>query len=254
MAIVKTLILIGRPASGKSEFIHLLKNIQEAERATNYHIGRMTELDDFVWLWEKFVEDDLWEVAGHQRRFSKRAEHAYVLTDGTLLDFLLAQFNVAFDRAPKDGTVVIEFARGAGDGGYAHALHHLSDAILQDAAILFIYASYAESCRRNEARYQEKLKHSVLAHKVPEEDQVRFSKEIDWLELTHRQPQGYLPIRQFQVPFVTMDNEQELVDVAAFCQRCRAALDLLQGLARSFDRAPRRVTGHVPPSPPHVRL
>lgn len=233
MAMFKTLILIGRPASGKSEFIDCIKKIPETERAARYHIGPITELDDFVWLWEKFAEDDLWEAAGHERLFSKRADHAYVATETTLLDFLLAKFNVEFGRAPTTGTVFIEFARGIRDGGYAHALDKLSDAIMRDAAILCIHASYAESCRRNEARYREKLKHSILAHKVPEEDMIRFSRDIDWPQLTDNQPKGHVAIRQFRIPFLTMNNEPELVDLPAFRERCRIALDDLMQLYQS---------------------
>ncbi|MBI4365403.1 MAG: hypothetical protein HY543_01140 [Deltaproteobacteria bacterium] len=230
-----TLILLGRPASGKSEFIDALRRIPDAERLARYHVGRLIVLDDFVWLWAKFQEDDLWEAAGHARRYSKRAEHAYVLTEGNLLNFLLAKFNAEFLRTSRGAadTVLIEFSRGAGDGGYAHALGRLADAMLREAAILFVQASYAESCRRNEARYQEKLRHSILAHRVPEEDQVRFAKEIDWDRITHGAPQGHLPIREFEVPFVTMDNEIELKEPAAFRERCRAALDRLMELWHS---------------------
>ena len=81
MPMFKKLILLGRPASGKSEFIDFLKNTPEKERAQNYHIGPFKELDDFLWLWEKFKEDDLWETAGHPRRYSKTAEHGYVEID-----------------------------------------------------------------------------------------------------------------------------------------------------------------------------
>lgn len=227
MAPFKTLILLGRPASGKSEFIDCIKQVPAAERARDFHIGPFVELDDFVWLWEKFVEDDLWEAAGHARPFSRREEHGYALTDGVLLDFCLARFNAAHAQHANAETVFIEFARGAADGGYRHALARLSDDILRDAAVLFIYASYAEACRRNEARYQEKLKHSILAHKVPPTDMARFGKDIDWLELTRQQSQGNIAIRHWQLPFVTMSNEPEMTDPAALRQRYHAALAAL---------------------------
>lgn len=210
-----------------------MKKIPDAERAARYHIGALHEFDDFLWLWDKFVEDDVWEAAGHPRLFSEIADHAYITKGKELLDFLFAKFNDEFTRAPKHGTVFIEFARGASDGGYTNALNRLSDELLSDAAILFIDASYEESCRRNDARYQEKLKHSVLAHKVPEADMVRFSRDIDWPELTHNQPHGLLPIRQLQVPFLTMDNETELKNPAEFRERCRVALDALMTIFAS---------------------
>lgn len=231
MAPFKTLILIGRPASGKSEFIDFMKKTPEAERREKFHIGAIHELDDFLWLWQKFKEDDCWEAAGHPRRFSKRADHAYVITDGKILDYCLARFNVEHPKQPRDGTIFVEFARGAADGGYAHALSRFSDEILKDAAILFIYASYEEACRRNEIRYQEKLKHSVLAHKVPDEDMARFGRDIDWLEITHEQPSGRLPVRGFSVPFVTMSNEPELSDATALGRRYQQALDTLRRIS-----------------------
>lgn len=237
MAPFKTLILLGRPASGKSEFIDFIKQLPAAERARDFHIGTFVELDDFVWLWEKFVEDDLWEAAGHARPFSRREGHGYALTDGALLDFCLARFNAASAQHAHAETVFIEFARGAGDGGYRHALARLSDEILREAAILFIYASYEEACRRNEARYQEKLKHSILAHKVPPTDMARFGKDIDWLELTRQQSQGRIAVRQWQVPFVTISNEPELTDPTALRQRYHAALVALSAEYRKTREA-----------------
>lgn len=227
MAPFKTLILIGRPASGKSEFIDFMKKCESAERAERFHVGEISELDDFLWLWQKFVEDDCWEAAGYDRRFSKRVDHAYVITDASILDYCLARFNAEYPKQPADGTVFVEFARGAGDGGYLHALTHLSDEILNDAAVLFIHTSFEEAMRRNNARYQEKLKHSVLAHKVPDEDMARFGKEIDWLKITKEQPSGTLQIRGIALPFVTVSNEPELKDVGPLAMRYQEALDTL---------------------------
>ena len=225
----KKLILIGRPASGKSELIDFLKNIPENERKEKFHIGKFYELDDFPWLWEKFTEDDIWEKAGHKRLCSKRAEHGYVTADGSVLDYCIERFNFEIKKQPTDGTTFIEFARGAPDGGFGKALNQFSDELLKDAAVLFIYTSYEESCRRNEARYQEKLKHSILAHKVPQEDQIRFAKDIDWLEITNEKSSGYLPIRNFKIPFVTMNNEPELKQdqTEALTKRYKTALDTL---------------------------
>jgi hypothetical protein len=232
----KSLILVGRPASGKSEFIDFMKKCSTAERMEKYHLGSIYELDDFLWLWQKFVEDDCWEAAGYARRFSKKVDHAYVITDSSILDYCLARFNAEYPKQPQDGTIFVEFARGAGDGGYQHALSRLSDEILKDAGILFIYASYEEAYRRNEARYQEKLKHSVLAHKVPEEDMIRFGKEIDWLKITNDQPAGTLQIRGISVPFVTMSNEPELKEAGPLGQRYQQAMDALYKIYNTSGR------------------
>lgn len=230
MPMFKKLILLGRPASGKSEFIDFIKKLSPQKRLEEFYIGKITELDDFVWLWEKFVEDDLWEEAGHQRHFSKRSEHGYVITNEGLLDFCLERFNGEVLKCPTDGTVFIEFARGRAHKGYKYALNKLSSSLLKDAALLFIHTSYEEACRRNEARYQEKLKHSVLAHKVPEEDMIKFGKEIDWEELTEERPHGFLNLKGLSLPFVTMNNEPELKDEPGLSQRYQQALDQLSKL------------------------
>lgn len=229
----ETLILLGRPASGKSEFIDFMKRIPEAERVDRFHIGAMFELDDFVWLWRKFEEDDIWEAAGSPRLYSKRAGHAYLIADGSVLDFCLAKFNSEHAKRPAGATTFVEFARGAGDGGYKHALSRLSDELLHDASILFIYTSYEESCRRNEARYREKLKHSVLAHKVPDEDMVRFSRDIDWAEVSGGRPSGRIEVRANRVPFVTMNNESELKEGPELVSRYKTALDELYTIRAS---------------------
>ncbi|OGQ04658.1 MAG: hypothetical protein A2W61_02350 [Deltaproteobacteria bacterium RIFCSPLOWO2_01_44_7] len=228
----KKLILLGRPASGKSEFIDFMKKLSDARRAEDFHIGAIAELDDFLWLWEKFQEDDLWEKAIGKRWYSKRAEHGYVITDGSILDYCLARFGNEFEKRTQDHktTTFIEFARGKGDGGYQYALNKLSEDVLKDAAVLFIFTSYEEATRRNGARFQEKLKHSVLAHKVPEEDMIRFGKEIDWPEITNNAPGGYLKVRNFKLPFITMNNEPELKDQEGLSKRYKNALHQLAKL------------------------
>ena len=58
------LIIIGRPAAGKSEVIDYLKKTPVAERKTRFHVGEFEEIDDFVFVWECFEIDDIW-VAGY---------------------------------------------------------------------------------------------------------------------------------------------------------------------------------------------
>ena len=52
------LMLLGQPASGKSEVIDYVKNISDNERLERFHLGKIEEVDDFLWIWEKFVEMD----------------------------------------------------------------------------------------------------------------------------------------------------------------------------------------------------
>ena len=99
MGIFKNIILNGRPAGGKSELIDFMKKTPAQERRDAYHIGDFIELDDFVWLWDKFVEDDLWEAIGEKRLYSRVVADGYVQTEGDrLLDMLMTKFNAIVSR------------------------------------------------------------------------------------------------------------------------------------------------------------
>jgi hypothetical protein len=225
------LFVLGRPASGKSEFLDMLNKLSHEERAERMCIDDMTVLDDFVWLWEKFEEDDIWERIGKGRLHSKKAGHGYILDDKVLFDFLIEKLNRAIltDHMDGGGTVLIEFSRG-GEAPYKPALNRFDERILKRAAILYIEVSHAESQRRNEARYREKLKSSVLAHKAPEEDMKRFYQDDDWQAITGAKRDGKLSLNGVDVPFVTLHNEPELKEPAALADRYSPALKRLHEL------------------------
>ena len=236
------LFVLGRPASGKSEFLDFMGKLSDAERAERFHIGKMKTVDDFVWLWEKFEEDDLWEKVRGKRLHSKRAGHGYVLDSGDLFDFLMERFDaeIAKRYLPDanfygDQTLLIEFSRG-GEKPYAPALARLRKEIFERAAIFYVEVSGAESVRRNDARYKEKLKHSILAHKCPDEDMARFYKEDDWPQMTAGKRDGYLALNGVKVPFVTMGNEPESTDPKVLGPRYGEALSTLWELANSRTR------------------
>ena len=67
MNVFKTILLIARPAAGKSEIINYLKRIPLNERKERFHIGEFAEIDDFPMLWTWFEEDALLEKMGHPR-------------------------------------------------------------------------------------------------------------------------------------------------------------------------------------------
>ncbi|MFA4873901.1 MAG: hypothetical protein WC956_02055 [bacterium] len=229
------LLLLGRPAAGKSEFIDFMKKTSDAERGERFHIGKFEELDDFVWLWEKFLEDDLWEEAGHERIFTDRYDTNYGLKPdkAKLFDLMLTRFNheaaARYISRPdfyRDGTVIIEFARG-GDEGYRRALPRLSKPILERAAILYVKVSFEESWCRNLARYEEKQRHSILAHMVPRETLEHHYRLDDWDSFTSGKPSGVLDVHGVKVPFVTMQNEPELTERGPLAERYGPALDKL---------------------------
>ena len=102
--------------------------------------------------------------------------------------------------------------------------------VLGPAAILYIDVSREESWRRNVARYQEKLRHSILAHMVPRETYDYFYDVNDWPELTRGRPSGRLDVAGVSVPFVTMNNEPESTDPAVLEERYSTALGVLWAL------------------------
>jgi len=228
------IILNGRPGGGKSELIDFLKKAPVEQRIDRYHIGDFEEYDDFVWLWDKFVEDDLWEEIGEPRLYSRTVPHGYVQLEGDrVLDMLLRKFNPIVARTASgpdyfdSNSVFVEFSRGVPDGGYLHAYEQLSEDILRRAAIVYISVSYEESLRRNEARYQAALAHSILAHKLPDEAQERFSAHQDFHEITGDHPHGHLTVKGIEIPFVVVPNEPELTDPEALEVRYGDALKTL---------------------------
>lgn len=232
------LLLLGRPAAGKSEFIDLMKRTPEEERANRFSIGRFEELDDFAWIWEKFVEDNLWEEAGYPRIYSHREGNNYGLNaeGAPLFDLVLARFNrevrERYGSRPefyREGTLFIEFSRGA-HGGYARALPRLSREIRERAAILYVGVSFEESWRRNIARYEEKCKHSILAHMATRKVMETFYRDDDWGMLTAGAPEGFLEAGGVRLPFVTVHNEPELKDDGPLAERYHPALARLMEL------------------------
>ena len=69
--IFKKLILLGRPASGKSEIIDYLKKSSHEDRLKRFHIGSIDEIDDFPMLWIWFEEDEILE-----KKFRKPRMHS----------------------------------------------------------------------------------------------------------------------------------------------------------------------------------
>ena len=211
-----TLFVLGRPASGKSEFIDYMSQTPLPSRAERYAIGDFSVLDDFVFLWQHFLEDDDLEKQGKPRRLSRPAEFGYVVASDRVWDILIDDINADWrSRAASDGqpghTTLIEFSRGK-MYGYARALSRVDPRILQQAAILYIQVSFEESWRRNLARYDEKRRSGILTHSVPRAEMERTYGEDDWGSLTHGNPDGYVQVQGVTVPFVTMFNEPESTD------------------------------------------
>ncbi|MDD5264574.1 MAG: hypothetical protein PHU43_07030 [Candidatus Bipolaricaulis sp.] len=223
------LLLLGRPASGKSEFIDFVSRLPADERASSYHLGPLEVIDDFPILWQKFEEDDAWERLGRPRLHSKRADGNYAVTDDGIWEFLIDRINASAAeklarRANSARTLLIEFSRG-GARGYADAFATLSDAILSRAAALYVSVSFDESWRRNLARYDERRRSGILTHSVPREEMERTYGVDDWSRLAP-DASGLLDVRGHRIPYVTMGNEPESTDPRVLGTRYAHALGL----------------------------
>jgi hypothetical protein len=239
-AVFEYLFVLGRPAGGKSEFIDFMKTCPAGERAAAFGIGRFEEVDDFPWLWEACVEDDGREARGEPRRTSVKTAEGYNITRPGFRGSLVRRFNqaiAAHDAAnpgfhEEGGTLLIEFARGRGDG-FRESLERFDPRTLQRAAILYIDVSFEESFRRNDARYRKGQEESILFHKVPDADMLGFFRENDWTAMTGGVPGGWLDLAGVRVPFVSMPNEPESTDPVVLRDRYSRALGRLLELYRT---------------------
>lgn len=140
---------------------------------------------------------------------------------------LLQEKLESYPETLEGKTLVIEFARGGPHGskmplpdplGYQYSLRWLSEAILEKAAILYVWVTPEESRRKNQSRADPNDPGSILHHGVPIE--VMMSDygcdDMDWLE-AHSQRQGTVTVeahgRTFHLPVARFDNR---VDKTSF--------------------------------------
>lgn len=210
----EVLVLIARPAAGKSEIIHYLKNTPLNLRRERFHIGVIDEIDDFPMLWTWFEEDDLLTRMGKPRLHS--SQDGYFLWP-YLWDLLIQRVGGEYHKRLRDYpanlervTTLVEFARGTEHGGFKQAFINLTDELLQRAAIVYIDVSYAESLRKNRRRFNPDRPDSILEHGLSDDKMDRLYKEVDWFELSGGKSSGYLAIQGVQVPFAVFENEEDV--------------------------------------------
>ena len=211
----QVIILIGRPAAGKSEVIDYLKKLPDAERRAKFHIAPFEEIDDFVWVWQTFEDDDI--RARHGRpRLTTTPDHYFL--DPFTWNLFTEKMNLEFARRLDSDaryldnrTVLLEFSRGGADG-FGEAFSHLSDEILTRAAIAYVSVSYAESVRRNRRRARPGLEHSILYHSLSDDKMETYYKTNDWDKLSGGNREGTIDIRGLSVPFAVFQNEPEKTD------------------------------------------
>ncbi|MGA2624397.1 MAG: hypothetical protein ABSF91_11125 [Bacteroidota bacterium] len=207
-------ILIGRPAAGKSEVIDYLKKTPPDERQRRFHIGQFEEFDDFVYVWETFETDDILSRHGKPRLWS---DEKYWFKDPFVWNLYIERINLAYRKKlaaqPQyhdHMTSIVEFSRG-GENGFGEAFWYLHEEIVKRACIVYIKVSFEESLRKNRRRARPGLEDSILYHSLPDEKMEFYYKVDDWEKLTARSP-AHIDIRGVKVPYSVFENEPEKTD------------------------------------------
>ena len=209
----KILLLIARPAAGKSEIIAHLKNTPIKERIAKFHIGEFEELDDFPMLWTWFEEDAILSELGHSRLHTDEdVNFLYPY----LWDLLIHRINLDYSKKIRDlpdyhqeKTIVIEFARGKSHGGFKRAFTHLSKEIAENMAILYINVSWEESLRKNRSRFNPDRPDSILEHGLSDKKMESLYRYSDWKEITEGHP-DHIEIQGVPVPYIVFENEDDV--------------------------------------------
>lgn len=215
--IFSNLILIGRPASGKSEIIDFILKTKNFDRMHEFHLGsRIDVIDDFPMLWAWFEEDYIL-----QNKFGKERLHSTpegYFKEKYLWHLLIQRISLEQSKLLKelnddnpDVTILIEFARGTEHGGYKEAFQHLTDEILSDAAVVYVKVPFEESLRKNRKRKNPDKPHSILQHSLDDEVLTKLYSDCDWDEFSSGDSE-YLAVRDIKVPYMVFDNMPSKTD------------------------------------------
>ena len=233
------LILIGRPASGKSEIIEHLRGLQAGRRLAEFGLGELTVLDDFPYLWSWMEEDRLLESRLRQPRLHTDARGFFLYAH--LWDLLierLATTYLAGLAELKTGAAarsfIIEFSRGAEHGGSQQALNRFDAAILSRAALMYVDVTFEESLRKNRRRFNPARPGSILEHSLSDEKMTRLYREDDWPTLSRDDPR-FLSLAGRRVPYVVFENQDDVTtrQPEALDRRLRERLSTLHALWRA---------------------
>jgi hypothetical protein len=207
------LLLIARPAAGKSEIIDFLKKTPSEERVQRFHIGEFEEIDDFPMLWRWFEEDALLTQMCYPRLYTD--EDGYFLGDylwNLLIELICLDYQKKIRNDPAyhhDYTTLVEFSRGKEHGGFRTAFQHLDKEMLSKMAILYVNVSWEESLRKNRKRFNPEHPDSILEHSLPDSKLEKLYRYSDWDELIEGNPE-FLLIQENRVPYVIFENEDDV--------------------------------------------
>lgn len=223
------LLLIARPAAGKSEIIHHLKNTDREKRIKRYHIGKFQELDDFPLLWAWFEEDAILESMGHPRLHTTPDQY---FLEKYFWNVLIRRLSLNYSKLLRDqpdfhkkGTIIMEFSRGSEHGGYREAFQHLSREIAEKLAILYVDVPWEESLRKNQARYNPERPDSILEHGLSDDKMETLYRDVDWEDLVKGHPTS-IPIQGVEVPYTVFENHDDVTTQGGNALSKRLAEDL----------------------------
>ncbi len=206
------LILIARPAAGKSEVMDYLKRVDLDDRIRRFHITQFVEIDDFPMLWTWFEEDQILAEMGQPRLYT---DQKGFFKDNYLWNLLIRRLDLEYHKKMRDysqesrPTILIEFSRGKEHGGYSDAFSHFSPDLLEKAAVLYIEVSWEESLRKNRGRYNPQRKDSILEHGLSDEKMERLYHQNDWEDISAVSPH-YLNVQGIEIPYVVFNNEDDV--------------------------------------------
>jgi hypothetical protein len=211
-SIFPIILLIARPAAGKSEIIHYLSVLDEKSRKEKFHIGKLHFIDDFPYLWRWFEEDDLLTQMGKERLYTDQEgyfKHVW------LWDLLIKMINLEYEKTLRDSqdleeqTIIIEFSRGKEHGGYRRALPLLSPKILEKLSILYVDVPWEESLRKNRQRFNPDKPDSILEHGLPDSKLERLYRDCDFKELI-QEAGDKLSVEGSEIPYAIFDNHDDV--------------------------------------------
>lgn len=208
------IILVGRPASGKSEIIDFLTHLPDGDRRERFHIARFEVHDDFPMIWTWFEEDDILRNKFGLPRL--HTDEAGYFKFPELWHLLIERLSLNYGRRMRDdpyyhthSTALIEFSRGSEHGGYAEAFQYLSAEVLARAVIMYVRVPYEESLRKNRRRFNPAKPDSVLEHGLPDKKLERLYRDDDFAFFAPGDS-GLIDICGQRVPFVVFPNEDDV--------------------------------------------
>ena len=232
------LILVGRPASGKSEIIDFLTRTAPEVRGRRFHVADLDVLDDFPLLWAWFEEDHI--LDGRLRQPRLHTDDDGYFKYPYLWHLLIERLSLEYHKRLRDDpayhdhrTTIIEFSRGSEHGGYEAAFSHLADDLLQRAAVVYVRVSFEESLRKNRRRFDPGRPDGILEHSLPDEKMERLYRDDDWAEFSAADA-AFLAVGSERVPYAAFENEDDVTsgkpDLLA--ERLETVLDRLWELRR----------------------